>query len=150
MYHAIVRRRVAGLFADLSAGNYETALAGMAPRFEHIFSGTHALGGTRHSTAAMRAWFERLYRLSPDLNFTIKHIAVSGWPADTTVTIEWRDTATLADGSPYVNDGVHVVRMKWGKVVSLHAYLDTEIYAEACRRLAANGFPEAVAPPIED
>ena len=150
MYHAIVRRRVAGLFADLSAGNYETALAGMAPRFEHIFSGTHALGGTRHSVVGMRSWFERLYRLSPDLNFTIKHIAVSGWPGDTTVVVEWRDTATLADGAPYVNDGVHIVRMRWSKVVSLHAYLDTEIYAAACRQLAANGFPEAIAPPIED
>jgi hypothetical protein len=36
--------------------------------------------------------------------------------------VEWRDNATLADGvTPYFNDGTHVIRTRWGKVVSLHA-----------------------------
>ena len=146
MYHALVRRRVAAL----GRGDYEVALAGMAPRFEHVFAGAHPLGGTRHTPDAMRRWFERLYRLNRRLGFTVRRITVGGWPWDTTVVVEWRDDATLATGEPYANDGAHVVRMRWGRVVSLHAYLDTEVFAEACRRMAARGIEEAAAAPIED
>ena len=151
MYHALIRSQVRNTFAALSGGDYEPALASMASRFEHIFSGDHPLGGVRHSKAAMRRWFERLFRLNKQLRFTIKHIAVSGGPWDTTAVVEWRDAALLADGSTdYVNDGVHVVRLRWGKVVSLHAYLDTEHFADACRRMAAAGIAEAAAERIED
>lgn len=151
MYHAIVRRRVAQTFEALGRGDYEVALAGMAQRFEHNFSGAHALGGTRHTKAGMRLWLERLFRLNRKLDFTVKHIAVSGTPWNTTAVIEWRDTATLADGdSSYFNDGTHVIRMRWGKVVSLHAYLDTEKVVQAFRRMAEAGIAEAEAAPIED
>jgi ketosteroid isomerase-like protein len=151
MYHAIVRRRVAQTFDALSRGDYEFALAGMAPRFEHSFAGSHALGGSRHTAAAMRRWFERMFRLNQKLDFTIQHIAVSGTPWDTTAIIEWRDTATLANGdNSYVNDGIHIIRMRWGKVVSLHAYLDTEKVVTVFRQMAVEGFAEAVAAPIED
>ena len=93
----------------------------------------------------MRNWFQRLFRLLPHLAFNVKHIAVSGPPWDTTIVVEWRDTATLPGGAPYVNDGVHVIRMRWGKVTSLHAYLDTEILALAFRKMAAEGIGEAAA-----
>jgi ketosteroid isomerase-like protein len=150
MYHALVRRKLTRVFAELSRGNYEFALAGMAPRFGHVFPGSHPLGGTRHTAAAMRPWFQRLYRLAPGLNFTLKHVAASGPPWDTTAVVEWRGAATLASGEPYVNDGAHVIRMRWGKVVSLHEYLDTEVLADACRRMAEQGIAEAAAEPIED
>lgn len=150
MYHAIVRRKVARVFAELSRGNYEFALAAAAPRLEHSFAGDHALGGVRHTPAALRLWFQRLYRLFPSLGFTVKHIAASGGPWDTTVVVEWHDRATLATGAPYDNDGVHVVRLRWGRLVSLHAYLDTAVVADACRQLAAEGVEEARAPPIAD
>ncbi len=63
----------------------------MADRFEHIFPGDHALGGVRHTKQGLRAWFQRLYSVHPQLRFEIKHIASSGAPWDTTVVIEWRD-----------------------------------------------------------
>lgn len=150
MYHAIVRRKMRRVFASLDKGDYESGLAGFALHFDHVFSGAHALGGTRRTKAGMRRWFARLYLLFPDLHFTIKHIAVSGPPWNTSAVIEWRDAATPADGVPYVNDGTHVVRLRWGKLVSLHAYLDTEIVADACRRMADCGIAEAGAAPIED
>jgi ketosteroid isomerase-like protein len=150
MYHTIVRRKVVGIFQALGRGDYEVALAGLAPSFEHVFAGTHALGGQRHTAAAMRNWFQRLFRLLPHLAFNIKHTAVSGPPWDTTIVVEWRDTATLPGGAPYVNDGVHVIRMRWGRVTSLHAYLDTEILAVAFRKMAAEGVGEAEADPIRD
>lgn len=150
MYSFIVRQKVRNTFECLNRGDYETVLKGISPSITHTFSGTHALGGTRHSITAMRLWFQRLYRLSPGLNFEIKNIAVSGFPWDTTIAVEWVDTATPADGSSYVNEGVHVIKMTWGKVVYLHAYLDTQETEVLCKRLVAYGLAEAGAPPIED
>ena len=151
MYHLIVRRQVRKIFDGLSRGDWESALAGMADRFEHIFPGDHALGGTRHSKAGLRKWFQRLFAVHPVLKFEIKHIASSGTPWDTTAVIEWRDRAVMADGdTSYVNDGVHVIRLRWGKIVSLHPYLDTARYAAALTRLADTGFAAAGAAPIED
>jgi ketosteroid isomerase-like protein len=150
MYHAIVRRKVERLFEGLGRGDVDYAVAGMAPRFEHIFPGDHTLGGVRHTRPGIRAWLERLFRVLPGLRFEIKHMAVSGTPWNTTVVVEWRDYATLADGAPYVNDGAHAIRIRWGKVVVLHAYLDTQIMVEAMRSMAAAGVAEATAPRIED
>jgi ketosteroid isomerase-like protein len=56
----------------------------------------------------------------------------------------------LADGQPYENRGVHLIRLRWGRAVSVRAYLDTQIYAAACRRMAENGVAEAKAAPITD
>lgn len=150
MYHAIVRRKLRRVFEELGRGNSEIVLAGLAPTFEHSFAGAHALGGVRHSVDGIRAWFDRVYRLFPDLNFTIKHVAVSGWPWDTTAVIEWNDTATTAIGSHYDNDGTHVVRLRWGQLVSLNAYLDTQIVIDTLDAMSRAGITEAAAAPIED
>ena len=64
------------------------------------------------------------------------------------MVVEWRDFATLADGTPYVNDGAHAIQIRWGKVV-LHAYLDTQIIVDAMRAMVAAGVAEAAAPKIE-
>lgn len=148
MYHAIVRRQVRATFAALNRGDYEPALAGMAEHFEHRFAGDHPLGGTRHNLGAMRRWFERLFHLNNHLAFDLKHVAVSGAPWNTTAVVEWTDSAQLADGTCYLNTGVHIVRMRWGKIVSLHAYLDTGLWEKACRRMAGAGIAEANAAPI--
>lgn len=150
MYHAIVKRIAVRSFENLNRGDFQSVLKNIAPRITHTFSGTHALGGTRHSVEAMHRWFERLYRLSPGLNFEIRNVAVSGWPWNTTVAVEWVDRATPADGSAYVNEGVHVIKMRWGKVTYLHAYLDTQRTEAMCRGLVRFGVAEAAAPPIED
>jgi ketosteroid isomerase-like protein len=108
-------------------------------------------GGSRHTAAGFRRRLERLYRLNRKLQFTIKHIAVSGTPWNTTATVEWRDTAILADGNAlYFNDGVHVIRMRWGKVTSIHAYLDTQKVAAAFEGMVKAGIAEAGASAIED
>lgn len=150
MYAFFVRKTVKRVFEYLNQGDYESVLKGISPSITHTFSGTHALGGTRHSIEAMRQWFQRLYLLSPELNFTLKNIAVSGFLWDTTIAVEWVDAAKPADGSKYFNEGVHIIKMRWGKVVYLHAYLDTQLTKALCERLATYGIAEASAPPIED
>jgi ketosteroid isomerase-like protein len=148
MYNMIIRKRVNSVFERLSKGDYEYALSGVGTTIEHHFSGEHSLGGKRTSTRTMRLWFERLFRLFPNLQFEMHSIAASGGPWDTTVVVEWTDRATPADGKDYVNSGAHVIRMRWGKVVSIHAYLDTQVLIDTLNRMAVNGIEEAKAPPI--
>ncbi len=150
LFHQIVERKVRGNFAQLSAGNYEYLLSQMAPRFDHFFSGTHPLGGRRHSVEALRRWFERVYTLNRNLRFEVLNVAVSGTPWNTNVVVEWIDRATLANGDSHINQGVHFARLRWGKAVSLHAYLDTQTFAEACQRMAQEGVTESAAAPITD
>lgn len=54
-----------------------------------------------------------------------------------------------ADGSEaYENHGAHWIRIRWGTVTHIHAYLDTQRVAAACDRMAAAGIAEAAAEPI--
>ena len=148
IYRAVVARQVRGSFEALGRGDFEKALSGVAEDVTHTFEGDHPLGGTRHSREAMRRWFERVYALFPGLDFDVHEVAVKGPPWNTVAFVQWTDTARPRGGTPYVNDGVHVIRIRWGKVVELHAYLDTQKVRDACDRMAAAGVPEADADPI--
>jgi ketosteroid isomerase-like protein len=150
MYHAIVRRKARGIFDHLSRGEWRETTGDLADDFTHVFPGNHALGGERHSREAMERWFERLHRLFPDLNFEVKRVVAKGWPWNTLVAIEWTDHGSAADGEPYENEGAHWIRLRWGKGTYVHAYLETERLADACRRMAAAGIEEAAAAPITD
>jgi ketosteroid isomerase-like protein len=150
MYHAIVRRKARGLFEHLGRGEWRATTGDLAEDVTHVFPGDHALGGERHSREAMERWFERLYRLFPELNFEVKRVVAKGWPWDTLVAIEWADWGKAADGEPYENEGAHWIRLRWGKGTYVHAYLETERVADACRRMAAAGIEEAAAAPITD
>lgn len=150
MYHAFVRHRARGHFANLSAGEWEKMTRSVADDVHHTFPGDHALGGERHSRAAMERWFERLYRLYPELHFEVHHVVATGWPWTTTIAVQWSDAGTCADGAPYANAGAHVIRLRWGKGVDVHAYLDTTVIEASCRRMAAAGIAEAAAAPITD
>jgi len=141
-------RRVRHVFARLSVGDYEPALAGLATDVHHRFAGDHALGGERHDAAAVRRWFERLFRLFPELRFQVTDVAVSGWPWDATVTVEWQAEVVPRLGPEYVNVGVHVLRVRRARVACLHAYEDSQAVAVACALMAAQGVGEAAAAPI--
>ena len=91
MYHAIVEKRVRALFDAVNRGDAEPVLRAFAQCFEHSFLGeNHALSGSRHTLAATRGWYERLYRLLPDIEFEVRRVWVSGSPWNTTVVAEWK------------------------------------------------------------
>lgn len=52
------------------------------------------------------------------------------------------------DQSPYDNHGVHIIRMRWGKVFDIDANEDSQLVAAALQIWAAHGIAEALAPPI--
>ncbi|MGY1670864.1 nuclear transport factor 2 family protein [Geodermatophilus sp. SYSU D00710] len=149
VYHAVVRRRIRRAFALLSTGQVDALVAQMAPDVHHTFPGDHALGGERTDREAVRAWLQRLHRLFPGLRFDVGAMACSGPPWDTVVGVEWTNAGPLRHGSAYANRGAHVLRLRWGRLTSFHAYLhDAEESAATLRRLAAAGIAEAAAPPI--
>lgn len=150
MYHWFVRLRAQALFDAVSRGDAEPVLRAFAPKFEHILLGNTALGGTRHSLHATRLWYERLYRLLPDIAFEVRRIHVSGGPWNTHVVAEWRETNSGTDGVRTSAEGVHVLHLKWGRATRLIICPDTVVLKRTLERLAAAGIAEAAAEPIVD
>ncbi len=148
MYHAIVRKLAKKNFESVNRKEYASVLKGCAPNIYHRFGGNHALGGVRHDREALRLWFERLGRLIPGLLLNVSDTWVKGFPHNTTVIMRWSATDTRIDGTPYRNHGVHIIRMRWGKVFAIDANEDSQVVAENLILLAAHGVEEAAAPPI--
>jgi ketosteroid isomerase-like protein len=150
MYHKIVRHRVRQLFEAVNQGNAEPVLRLFARRFEHTFLGGHALGGSRRTLLATRQWYERLYRLLPDIWFDLKRIGVSGGPWNTIVVVEWAETNSGTDGVRTYNRGIHVLTLRWGRATRLVICPDTIGLKATLDRLAEAGNAEAAATPIVD
>ena len=150
MYHSIVKRNLRRAFQQLNDGDYDSILAQFGPQFEHVFPGNHSLAGRRDTPTSNVAWYKRLATIFPDLRFEINNIVVNGWPWDTVATAEWQDSFTLRDGRKGNNQGVHVFRLRWGKVTSLHIYTDTQKLSNYCQELSAQGVADATAVPIVD
>jgi hypothetical protein len=100
--------------------------------------------------ALTRAWYQRLYRIFPNIQFQIQDIAISGWPWNTLVTVEWTDSYMLLNGEKRHNRGVHLIRLRWGKGTSVRIYCDTRLLQENLAIQLNGGISEAVAPPLED
>jgi ketosteroid isomerase-like protein len=120
IYRYFVKKLALQSFVRVQNHHYEAVLKAVVPNVTHHFAGDHALGGTRHDTEALLRWFERLGRVMPRLQFEIKHIWVKGMPWNTTVIVQWVATTALQNGDLYVNPGVHIITLRWGKVYSLH------------------------------
>ncbi|GAA0946379.1 nuclear transport factor 2 family protein [Kribbella koreensis] len=150
MYHRIVAGKVRAAFAEISAGNWEAMVAGMAPEFTYRFYGDHALGGERHTRDALRRWWERCFRLLPETTFEVRDVLVAGWPWDTRVATAVTVKVGVVDGSRYENVVHQFVRMRWGKITEVRTLEDTAVLERTLDRLAAAGFEEAHAAQITD
>jgi ketosteroid isomerase-like protein len=149
MYRAFVRRNIRNTFLhELSRGDYPAIVSRTARDVQHTFPGEGALAGTRHSRDALRQWFERLFRLFPELRFEVEDIVVTGWPWHTVVAVRWQDWGRAADGEPYENRGCEVFEIRWGRATAISQYLDTKVIDDSLERMAAAGIAEASAPPI--
>jgi ketosteroid isomerase-like protein len=151
MYHAVVESRVRALFAAVNRGDAEPVLRAFASRFEHSLLGEdHALGGSRRTLAATRRWYERLYRLLPDIRFEVRRVSVSGGPWNTLVLAEWEETNSGTDGVRTSNRGMHVLHLRWGRATRLAICPDMIGLKATLDRMAITGNAEAHAAPIVD
>ncbi|MVN22205.1 nuclear transport factor 2 family protein [Mucilaginibacter arboris] len=148
MYHYIVKKLVKKSFKLVNERRFDELIKDMAPNVKHTFAGDHAMGGVRHDRIAVKAWLERLARLTPNLYITVKHINVIGWPHNTLAIVRWTATATLNNGDSYLNKGVHFITLKWGKVVELDVHEDTLVVFNGLEKQYQAGIKEAKAPQI--
>ncbi|MGW6280258.1 nuclear transport factor 2 family protein [Kribbella sp. NPDC055071] len=150
MYHRIVAAQVRKAFREISAGNWEAMVAGMAPAFTYRFYGDHALSGERHTHDALRRWWERCFRLLPDTRFDVQDIVVNGWPWNTRVATAVTVHVGVVDGSQYENVVHQFLTIRWGKITEVRTLEDTAVLEKTLDRLAAAGYAEAHAAPITD
>ncbi|MFT3796916.1 nuclear transport factor 2 family protein [Microbacterium sp.] len=149
MYKTIVRAKVRAVFDRINEGDYLTMVDGLAPEFEYVFHGEHALGGRRTSREAMVRWWERTLRLLPGARFDIQEILVNGGPARTRVALRSKVSGTLPGGVAYANTVFQFLTLSWGKVTSVETIEDLQVLERALRAVAAAGIDEASAAPIE-
>jgi ketosteroid isomerase-like protein len=64
------------------------------------------------------------------------------------VFAQWDGTATLRNGDAYVNRGLHVFTLRWGRVHALEEFQDSQAAARGLEAQAAAGIEEAAAEPI--
>ena len=150
MYHYFVASKVRSTFKQINAGDYEVMLKGLASEFEYVFYGDHALGGRRTTEASMRLWWQRAFRLMPDIKFELGEVLVAGWPWNTRIATSELVHGRLPDGSHYENHVHQLIHMKWGKMTWMRTSEDTQVLAKALDALFAAGFEEAHAAPITD
>jgi ketosteroid isomerase-like protein len=155
MYRSIVRRRIQGLFAEANRGNFQAIIDTLGPGFVYRFIGDTPLGGTRTTKPAMQAWFQRIYRLFPDATLHPQTIVVEGPPWNTRIMTYVKFRGVLppvsgADGVPYENEVMQLLRLRWGRITSVTTLEDTLRFANILPALAAAGIADASLPPITD
>lgn len=149
MHHHIVRRVARRLYAALSSGDPVPMLEAFGRRFAYTFVGDgHPLAGTRRTRADMGAQLDRVLRLFRGIRFDVADVLVTGPPWDTRVAVVATIHTELADGSPYHNDMVQMLHLRWGRVVRARTFIDTRRLTEALVRLRNIGVAEASAPPL--
>lgn len=141
-YSYIVKKQIRKSFDHVNNHRWDEAVKAVAPNVHHRVSGAHALGGERHDKEGLRRWFERLGRVLSNLNIRVSDISVKGWPWHTTVFVQWDGTAMLLNGNtPYVNRGLHVFTLRWGRVYALEEFFDSQA---ADRALAIQAAAEQI------
>jgi ketosteroid isomerase-like protein len=116
------KRVVDALYAAYLAGDAEGMLAQMADDVEVRFLAQ----GTFHGLPDVRRFMEFSAGLLRDLDFRIQKLFVDG---EVGVAI-WEESAVTADGKPWENHGVDVIRVSGGKIVSLHENNDVNLVYE--------------------
>jgi ketosteroid isomerase-like protein len=147
MYRAIVAAQVRKAWGHMAAHDHGPVLARFAQRFEYRFVGDHALGGVRRTRDAQDAWFQRLFRIFPTIEFTVRDVLVAGWPWRTRVValIDVR----IADGG-YRNEVAQTLELRWGRITKVTTLEDTQKLVAVLADLAGRGVEEAHAAPILD
>ncbi|MFI9812817.1 nuclear transport factor 2 family protein [Saccharothrix variisporea] len=138
MYHAIVRAKVRSLWARIADGDYRAAVRLADPDVRFRFVGDAPPAASFTGRDAFDRWFRDLLDLFPGIRLTPYEVIARGWPWNTTVVTRFHVEAKLADGTPYRNEGVQWVRLRWGRMVDDYVLEDTARLAEAVRRQSAS------------
>ena len=115
MYQWIAKRQIRQGFAQISSNNIDTLLSRFSPDVHFTFAGSHIMQADYHDREQVRAWFALVHKLFPTLKIEAKRIFISGWPWDMWATVQFHVSDTLPDGSVYDNNGVQLLRIRFGR-----------------------------------
>ena len=145
MYKLIVKRIARRMFARLSKGEYEPIVKQFGPQSRFMFAGEHALGGERRGQEAVREWFQEMLRRFPGIQIVPQEVVVNGWPWNTVIATHLMISAPRPGGREYRNEGMQLLRLRWGRVVEDLIFEDTLALDAELRRSAHSGEHQAVA-----
>jgi ketosteroid isomerase-like protein len=110
--------------ALLTKGDTAALLRSFAPDAHLVFPGDNSFSGDHRGKEAIGAWLERFAALHP--RFTIHDVGVAGTPWNMRVFFRFSDQIALPGGGGYANEGMELMRLRWGKIREQRVYLDTE------------------------
>lgn len=128
MYGWLIKKVAQRAFARLGEGDPALARALLADDARFRFPGRHPFAADVRSKEDISRWLGRFAHFRP--RFVIHDVVASGPPWNLRAAISWTDSIGDPADSPYVNEGVCLMRMRWGQVVEERVYVDTQAVAD--------------------
>jgi ketosteroid isomerase-like protein len=120
MYRWLVRRCVPVLIGKLVGGRTGLVRWVFTPHAEFVFPGQHSFAAHYRSREQIARWLGRFAALRPV--YVVDEVMVAGAPWDTHVAVRFHDRI----GDDYANEGMHYLRLRWGRVAHDRVFLDTQ------------------------
>lgn len=129
MYGWAVRHLSERAFRKLGEGDASFATALLADDVVFQFPGRNPFAADHRSKEEMARWLNRFAHFRPQ--FEVRDVITSGPPWHIRACVRFVDTVgDPEEGTPYVNQGVCWVELRWGRVVRQEAFLDTQAVAD--------------------
>ena len=129
MHAWAVKKLTKRALRQLGDGDPAFLMSLMADDVEFRFPGQHPFAADVRTKEASAEWAMRFAHFRPQ--FDIQDVVVTGPPWNTRAAIHFTDSiGEPGDATPYVNEGVCWLTIRWGRVVSERVFLDTQAVAE--------------------
>ncbi len=136
MYGWAVRFMIRRAVRLANEGDIEAMLGAYADDVHFVFPGDSSWAADIYSKQELEPWLLRFSKEGP--RFDLRDIAVSGWPWNTTVSIQYTGRMDDANGNVvYENRGVIIGKVAWGKITSYEVFEDTQKVAALDEYLAS-------------
>jgi ketosteroid isomerase-like protein len=113
-------------FDGFNQRDLKKAVNGFAEDATYIVPGNISISGITKGKPAIEALFAKMLEHYPKMHFSVKEVFVSNifaMGATNNVAVEYDLAYTNREGKEFHNSGVSIVRVKGGKVVSMHDYI---------------------------
>lgn len=132
MYHAVVRARTRATWRAIARHDADAPVRLAADDLRFTFVGDGPLAAELVGRQAFGDWLRAVFARFPDIDFTVRDVAVHGGPWRTRVAVRLDVAATLADGTRYTNRACQWITLRWGRMTDDWVLEDTAALAAAC------------------
>jgi ketosteroid isomerase-like protein len=116
----LMLKAFAWMTAKFAQGDCELVLKVMGDDIRFVFPGTSSFAADIRGKAGVERWLRRFVAMHPC--YEILDVMVSGPPWNTRIGVRMRDRI----GDDYSNEGMHYLRMRWGRICYDRVFIDTE------------------------